>query len=173
MKKMKKKELLQQFNDKSEQDIELLKIYVGDKYDEMINNKFNIWAALLHTLYFSYRKLYLQAFIIASATYFLNGILYITMLILIGLLFNKYYIKKSKIEVVKIKEKYKNKNYEKIKDMCFLKGNGSILSAILGIIIVLIASTIFAFIHIITEELYVNPPQTTNNIYIEKDYNKL
>ncbi len=168
MKKMKKKELLQQFDDKSEQDIELLKIYVGDKYEEMINNKFNFWAMLLHTLYFSYRKLYLQAFIIALSTYFLNEIIYIIMLIVIGLLFNKYYIKKSKIEVVKIKEKYKNENYEKIKDMCFLKGNGSILSAILGVIIVLIASTILAFIHIITEELNVNPTQTTNYIYTER-----
>lgn len=86
-----------------------LEAYIGEDYNQIKKWPFNIWAFLLNWMYLLYRKLYITGIVGLLITglfiVFLRGyliIFIIVTMIVLGFLFNYYYVFVAKIKVEKI-----------------------------------------------------------------------
>ena len=136
---------------------DLVKIYVGNNYNELKRTKFSIPTFFLGIYYFLYRKMWLYAlisFIIVVISFTITIIYENPIYILIQLIyiifmafkFNDLYIKKAEKRVNKIKQINNNKTNKELALICKTKGGVSILAVILTIVILMIISFISIFI---------------------------
>ena len=125
-------------------DEELVKIYVGDKYDDFKPGKFNLGFCLFGSAYLAYRRMGSHAFLL-----FILELVFIPVfpLIRIGGAFivNGSYLKNARRNVKSIKEKNSSKTDEELKNIIEKKGKPSMMNLIivaflfLFLLIVLIA----------------------------------
>ena len=125
----------------------LLEAYIGEDYKIIKKWPFNIWAFLFNWMYFLYRKLYITGIIGLGITFFMimviktNLIIYllVTMLI-IGFIFNYYYIFVSKRKVEKIISQMEGTDKFTLANICKEKGgvNVPIALIIYGIFLCLV-----------------------------------
>lgn len=140
-------------NNASTLDEKLLIAYIGDNYNKILTNKFNISAWFFNIFYFAYRKLYIIALVVSVIS---NIMMKISSLALIlefifvvasGLLFNKYYVIYAKKQIERIKSENSNVTEEQLIQLCSQKGGTSVLSIVIFMIawefIVTILNTIF------------------------------
>lgn len=116
------------------QDDELLRIYVGENYDKLIQEKFNPSAFFLTTPYLFYRKKYLWGFLYMIATVIVELLISgssTALCILIGVFFNKYYIQDCRKQIEKIKSTNVGASPDTLKQIIMSKGGTSIASAII------------------------------------------
>lgn len=169
------------FDNNSIEDRELLKSYIHEDYDKFISGKFNWCAFLFTSLYLLYRKAYVPAIIVFAINTILNSnLLSIIIAFILGVTFNNFYTSEAKKRIVNIKQKNPGKTHEELKQICFLKGGGSILSLILGIgalyiFLVIIRTLLLLLVSLIgfstgTEEPGIqNPTQTSYKGTIQYD----
>lgn len=161
------------FDNNSMEDRELLKSYINEEYDKFISGKFNWCAFFFPILYLLYRKTYVITFILFTINLILRSdLVFIIEGIILGITFNNFYTAEAKKQVVKIKRNNPGKSHEELKQICFLKGGGSILSLFLGFgalilytILIMGALAIIGLFVIIQEEASTPDTQTTTTQY--------
>ncbi len=145
----------------------LLRAYIGNNYEKITTQPFNIAGFFFTGLYMFYRKMFLYAliFIIVNTaiTAIINSsIISLIMCGLVGLFINKIYISFAKQKIAKIKATNPNSTQEELRAICTSKGGTSILNIFLGIfteiiiaIIIIIISALLGFSSILKD--FVNP----------------
>ena len=120
-----------QFDNELEQYIEP---FIGEDYKIIKKSLINVYALLLNWIYVLYRKLYITGIIGLIITFILLLInpkiclIYIGIsMILLGLLFNKYYQIVSTIKVKKILKETNEEDSFKIKKICERKGGVNVI----------------------------------------------
>ena len=122
------------------EDEELTRAFVGEKYDNFYNGKFNIWAFLFGIFYIFYRKMFLYGicyFIVSfvfSAFILKNYLTYYGICIILAVLFNKVYLVHASNTVEKIKAKNPNLSREELKEICAKRGGTSVGQIFAGMI---------------------------------------
>lgn len=135
-------------------DEEYLKAYVGKNYDEIKQEKFNFFAFFITGPYLFYRKKYLWGFLYMLIGTIINLIVSNASLglsVLVGVFFNKFYIKDCRKAVEKIKNEGIGVDPQTIITTCVNKGGTSLAAAILlsvGIFLLLLAA-IFGFVFLL------------------------
>ena len=121
-------------------DEELVRVYVGEKYDKIKNSSFSLPTFFLGSLYLFYRKMYLYGWLMM-----LLGPLSFIGFIILAIKFKDVYLKDVSKKVNKIKLKNSNLSNEELKNICSKKGGTSIGGVLLntfGIFVVLIVIVI-------------------------------
>ena len=121
-------------------DEELVRAYVGEKYDKIKNSSFSLPTFFLGSLYLFYRKMYLYGWLMM-----LLGPLSFIGFIIFAIKFKDVYLKDVSKKVNKIKLKNSNLSNEELKNICSKKGGTSIGGVLLntfGIFVVLIVIVI-------------------------------
>lgn len=121
-------------------DEELVRAYVGEKYDKIKNSSFSLPTFFLGSLYLFYRKMYLYGWLMM-----LLGPLAFIGFIILAIKFKDVYLKDVSKKVNKIKLKNSNLSNEELKNICSKKGGTSIGGVLLntfGIFVVLIVIVI-------------------------------
>lgn len=140
----------QENNSFTKEDNRYLEAYIGNNYKKIISGKFSIPAFFLTSLYLFYRKQYLAGLILAIFQFIIvsvinnlsiSSIIIIIIAILLGMFFNKLYIKVAMTNIEKIKAQNSN-NYQNILTKCTLKGGTSISKAILLSLLVFVIEVI-------------------------------
>ncbi len=151
-------------------DDKLLVAYLGKNYESIINKKYSITAFVFNFMYLLYRKLYLISIALFILILLLSQyersyfeILYSILVILLGLFFNKIFIKIAKWKVNKIKLKNPNLSENELIKLCEKKGGTSILGIIILYIIIAIIG-IGSFI-VDNKNVFVD---TSNKIYFHE-----
>lgn len=136
---------------------ELLRVFIGDKYDKIVNLKFSIPSFFFNVFYFYYRKMFLYGILAFMAMLILSSLrpfLSIATPIVLALLFKPLYMNHAKGKVSKIIETNRDKSKEEIRDICSKKGGTSggfiFLGFLIDIIIVVIYMTILILIGVST-----------------------
>ncbi len=131
------------------EDEELLKAYIGNNYDSIINSKFNFPAFIIGGIYLLYRKCYLFFFLLIIATLFFPYFVLIYAIIL-GFCFNTWYIKKAKNDILRIKTNNSNATTSELLNLVGKKGGtglvGPIIYIVINVIIVTLFILLFAFL---------------------------
>lgn len=132
-------------------DEELLKAFIGNNYDKITTNKFNIAGFFLSTLYLFYRKMFGYGLLVFIINIILVSItnkteLTIILNIAVGLLVNRLYISFANSKIAIIKQNNLEKSNEELKNICTNKGGTSIFLPFLGIIVEIIISIIIFMI---------------------------
>lgn len=130
----------QDFNNNNE---ELLKSFIGNNYDKIVNSGFSLCGFFFGEFYYFYRKMYLYGFIIILLKIFLlnavNGLISIALYVLLGLFTNKIYLNFANSKINKIKTKNPSGDLSRI---CSAKGGTSIgmifVALILDIVLLII-----------------------------------
>lgn len=131
-------------------DEELIKAFVGDKYDDFKKSQFNLGGLLLSSVYLFYRKMFLYGLLVFAIDMILVNainIYYITFgfNLFIAFFVNKLYLSFAKNKVDKIKAKYPQKSLQELKEICARKGGTTVGLAILGFILELVITIILVF----------------------------
>ena len=119
----------------------LAQAFVGEKYRQISMSSFNIWASLLGSFYFFYRKMYLYGIIYAGIIMILN-ILTLTIpliglaasvifWIITGLITNPLYISFARSKTLSIANSNPNMNQYELEKVCTSKGGTSFFLALL------------------------------------------
>ena len=136
-----------------EKDIEA---YIGEDYRIIKKSRFNIWAFLLNWMYVLYRKLYITgiiglmiAFIMVLISNKYVIIYLIVSMIILGFLFNPYYIFVIKLRIKRLEKKHEGSDSYTFTKICEEKGgvNTPIALAIyfLFLVIIIVSSVSFNF----------------------------
>lgn len=120
---------------------ELIKSYVGIKYQDISMSSFNFWAGFFGPLYFYYRKMYFYGIIYALINVLTMLLMLVNPLVYIGgsvvifilacLITNSMYLGFAKTQVFKIAASMPKANQFELQKICQNKGGTSILLAIL------------------------------------------
>ena len=145
-----------------------LEAYIGEDYKLTKKSPFNIWAFLFQWVYFLYRKLYITGILGLLVTwfaiYFLKdnllylGLYFVLNAILLGLVFNRYYVSiaKSRVEkIIKQEEDKDNDDKFTIAQVCREKGGVNVFWALVIYFIFMVA-VIFSIVKIHVNKGY-NP----------------
>lgn len=150
-------------------DKKLIKAYIGpnaDKmYNEILNNKINIWGGLFGDIYFAYRKLYLLGIVLFTllviGSYFAEistfnvavkvvaNVIILGLLIICSLGFPSIYKNNITKKLRRIKEENPNATEEELLMIAKQKGGTSIV----GLVGVALINIVLAFVIIIILEL--------------------
>ncbi len=109
-------------------DEELVKAYVGEKYNEFVDGSFNPYAFFFNIFYFYYRKLFLYGvllFIVTTILFGISGVVSLLLDVVLGLVFNKFYLSVVKKRVAKIRSTHPTATNEQLKEICANQGNTS------------------------------------------------
>ena len=124
-----------------------LEAYIGEDYKMIKKSPFNIYAFLLNWMYVLYRKLYITGIIGLSialliALFYTRFILYylIGSMVILGFIFNPYYIFIIKQRIKRLEIKYEGSDAYTFTEICEEKGgvNGTIALIIYFIFLVII-----------------------------------
>ena len=125
----------------------LLEAYIGEDYKIIKKWPFNIWAFIFNWMYFLYRKLYITGVIGLGITFFMiliiktNLLIYLLVsMVIIGIVFNYYYIFVSKRKVEKIISEMEGTDRFTLANICREKGgvNAPIALIIYGVFLCLV-----------------------------------
>ncbi len=115
-------------------DDELVRLFVGEKYDKFYNNKFSVPGFFLTSFYLFYRKMYLYGFLCLILTTILSSISVVigpVISVLVGIFANKIYLAFAKKKVDKIKYNYRQKSPMELKQKVSSSGGTNLLAPIL------------------------------------------
>ncbi len=144
-------------------DEELLRAFIGDNYEKITTQKFNVPGFFFNSLYMCYRKMfgygiltflaYIVLYIIVNAIYTpLLPLVTIGLCFAIGFLVNKIYLNHAKKKVAIIKAMNNEKSNEELRALCTKKGGTSVGNIFLGLLaqigIAIVALFIMALIGI-------------------------
>lgn len=122
-------------------DEELVKAFIGNKYENIKNSSFSVPTILFGIFYLFYRKMYLYGFLML-----LLGPFAFIGIIIFAIKFKDIYMKFVNKKINKIKLNNFNKSYEEIKNICSKKGGTSLGMMFLCSFIVLLILIIFFMI---------------------------
>lgn len=148
---------------------ELVRAYVGEKYDKIKNSSFSLSTFFLGSLYLFYRKMYLYGWLMM-----LLGPLAFIGYIILAITFKDVYFKHVNKKVNKIKLKNNNLSIEELKNICSKKGGTSIGMAILnifGLFIILIITLLVLTFVLGTSFLIMFKSLLGNNVEINPSTN--
>lgn len=122
------------------QDNELFEIFIGKKYEEILNSHFSLWALLLNYNYYLYRKMYFRGFsllIIYVLAFLLTSYLRASFFVIVTSFINAFTFKKEYFSFVTkkiktIRDNNKDKNYEEIRNVINKNGGVNIKLFIIG-----------------------------------------
>lgn len=171
---------VQDNNINSNVDEELVRFYVGEKYDKIKNSSFSIPTFFLGSLYLFYRKMYLYGWLMM-----LLGPLAFVGYIIFAIKFKDIYIKHVNKKVNKIKLKNSNLSNEELKNICSKKGGTSIgmvflnlfgVSILLIIIVSLLMLILGTSLLLMFKDMLSNVsveinPQINNTVNVIEDEN--
>lgn len=129
-----------QMDNATNDDEELLKVFIGKNYDKITTKKLNFAALFFTTLYMFYRKMFLYGILLFIISFIVLNVIKIQFIaytinlilaVILGFLFNKVYLYYAKNKIEKIKLQNTEKSYDEIKEICFSKGGTNIGKAIL------------------------------------------
>ena len=130
-------------------DDRLLAAYIGKNYEKIMKQKFSIPALLFNEYYMLYRKMYVPSLIILGILIIntfifssLKPIFGLIFIIVLGIMFNKWYIKYSKKQIEKIKKQNTNANDNELIELCKRKGGTDIIYMIIIMIVYIIINSI-------------------------------
>lgn len=134
-------------NSFSYSDEELLKAFVGEKYDSFLNSKFNIGAFFFNVFYLFYRKMYIYGLLCFVVNFFLLTVFKIPFLFLIfcfilGLVANSLYLSFARQKVDSIKRS----SHSNLIEVCRVQGGVSIFGVILGIVLEIVTILVMAIL---------------------------
>lgn len=141
--KKEKKEKVKEEKPKKEKSVysneKYLEAYIGEEdYNVIKNKKFNIYAFLLNWIYFLYRKLYISGIIgliiTSLVAFFLTKfflIYVIICIIVLGFVFNPYYIFVGKKRVEKTLQEFEGSDTNTLKDECRKRGGVNTIYALI------------------------------------------
>ena len=123
----------------------LVKDYIGPSFQQTIMSPFSFTAFIFSGIYFIYKKMYILSLIIIVVEYLIAFIVpspisyisFFVLRILIALVYNQIYLKKSNKEVKKIIKKNENKSQIEISNICKIKGKNNMLIAIISLLLML------------------------------------
>ncbi len=128
---------------------ELLRVYVGSKYDSFTAGTFNIWAFLFPSIYCLYRKCYLYFFLffLIPLVPLLGWIGLIVYWIILAINFNKWYLNKAREDVMYIKRVNYTAGMDELKQKVAKKGGVNIIGPIIYLFVMfaIIALCFYAF----------------------------
>ena len=117
---------------------ELLEAFIGEDYKIIKKMPFNVYAFLLNWLYVLYRKLYITGgiglLITLIVIVFFRDILLIYIgitMIVLGFLFNKYYIMVGKYKIERLLKKYDGTDKFALAEICRDKGGVNVVFALI------------------------------------------
>ena len=121
-------------------DEELLKAFIGEKYQKITTSSFNIPAFFFTFLYMLYRKMFLYSmgmFIINLIVLNVVNVFAVNLVfnILMGIFMNKIYLFYANNKIKKIKEQNQDKNPAELMAICARKGGTSVGLVCIGFII--------------------------------------
>ena len=134
---------------------ELLKMFIYKNFEKITTKKFNFAGFFFGYFYLFYRKMFLYGlavFILSGviSSIFNNMIISIiislSFSVLIGALVNKMYISYVNKKINGIKTKNPQKSMDEIKSICIKKGGTSFGMVFLGLLVVIISSSMINFI---------------------------
>ena len=141
---------------------DLLEAYIGEDYKSIKKIPFNFFAFLLNWSYCLYRKLYITGIVglivtTIIAIFFKEALLtyWIIVSVLLGILFNFYYVFIAKRKVELIKKKYEGTDKFGLMNICEEKGGVNLWLA-LGVYFVFILIIFFSYVNV-----FVNPSNNT------------
>ena len=185
---IKKDKVVDNNSDISDED--LVRAYIGPKYEEFAKGNFSVCTFFFGTLYVWYRKMWIFGLLWIGANYLLglifDGIIYSTitlgMAIYLAFVFKKQYLEHARKKVAEIKFNYHGNDRQALLDLCRKKGGTTLLPVFLilipFILIVLIVAIFFGtFWHKIKDEVENQidtsdlPKLTiTNNLLLKDTY---
>ncbi|MBR1416763.1 MAG: DUF2628 domain-containing protein [Bacilli bacterium] len=123
-----------------QQDNELFELFIGKKYEEILNSSFSIWALLLNYNYYLYRKMYFRGFsllIIYILMFLLTSYLRASFFVIVTSIINAFTFKKEYFsfateKIKKIRDNNKDKNYEELKKIIVKNGGININLFVIG-----------------------------------------
>lgn len=138
----------------SADDEKYLEAYIGPNYKKIISGKFSFSAFFFTFGYLFYRKMYLAGVLLALIEFIIinlvqnaliSCVIIIFMDILLGLFFNKIYIRRVMMKIEKLKIKYQS-SPQALLTACTLKGGRSLPMAILMSIIIFVVQIIISMV---------------------------
>ena len=128
---------------------DLLKVYIGNNYEKVINKTYSFNGLILSYFYLLYRKMYvipIVLFVICTILVYITDMWFIYLLpcLLFAFLFNKLYIKKAEVYISKIN--IEEKKYGDIKIECKRAGGTSFIPVICGLFLFIFIIFGIAFI---------------------------
>lgn len=136
-------------------DLELLKLFIGEKYNKFINSTFNVPAMFFTFLYYFYRKMFLYGILFFIANFLIINLIKVPLMslgisILAGFFTNKVYLFYAKNKVAKIKKDNPNVTFGELKMLCSKKGGTSIGLLLLGIFIEILVVVVSIIVVLVT-----------------------
>lgn len=173
-------DVLEEINhpDENKKNDEVLRLYIGENYDNITGKKFNTSGFLFSFVYLFYRKLFLFGILVFLANLLLVAIvrnIYFTILfnLIVGLFFNRVYLSYVKTKIKEIEDK--SHDTQDIHDGCLKTGGTSLVSCIVGIIICIFTSlgVLFGFgiVSVKSVRDAINPPVSHFNGVVDFDKN--
>lgn len=155
--------------DNSGNDEELLKAFIGEKYDYFKNHSFNFPALFITPLYLLYRKCYLYflIYIVLLLFPYVNFIGIIIYSIVMGVVFNNMYLKKANDEIVIIKNQNPSALREQLLQLVAQKGGTNIAGPIIYLVITIL---IIVALIILVLMLFSGIRNFTNNLVDEEPF---
>lgn len=148
-------------------DDKLLMAFIGNNYEQIMQQKFSVPALFLSWIYTLYRKIYIPSIIGMGAIIllgFLPSIIYtiivFAFVIVLGINFNKWYVAYAKKQVEKIKMSNQNINENELINICKKKGGTNIWLAIL---IYAVFAIVSGFLNPNVNNLYKNESDGDND----------
>lgn len=131
----------------------LLRAFIGNNYEKITTQPFNIAGFFFTGFYMLYRKMFLYAlvFILANTiiTAIINSsIISLIICVLVGLFVNKIYLSFAKEKIINIKATHPNSTPEELRAICTNKGGTSFLTVILGLFAEIIITIIIVMVSI-------------------------
>ncbi len=174
-------------------DEELVRAYIGPKYEEFVKNNFSVCTFFFGIFYFFYRKMWIMALIWWGASFLIGnifeGLLYniiiLGMSIYFSCIFKKQYLEHAHKKVQEIKANYHGNDRQFLIDLCRKKGGTTIWPIIVAVILfVLLVFLIVLMLGFMWNEksidrddfnydlpkLKINGPKLEMNKFQVKDY---
>lgn len=159
-------------------DLELLKLFIGEKYNKFISSTFNVPAMFFTFLYYFYRKMFLYGILFFIANFLIINLIKVPLLslgisVLAGFFTNKIYLFYAKNKVAKIKKDNSNVTFGELKMLYSKKGGTSIGLLLLGIFIEILVVVVSIIVVLVTgvgtffEEMF----DTGDTDIVDKDNN--
>lgn len=119
---------------------ELLRSFIGNNYDKITKNVFNVPGFFFSTFYLFYRKMFLYGILLFLINlFFLNVLksyfLVLVVNVLVGFFVNKLYLYYANKEIEKLKVKYPGISNNELKIYCINKGGTSVGNIFLGFLV--------------------------------------
>ncbi len=136
------------------EDMELLKSFIGNNCEKIINKPFNFAGFFFNSFYMFYRKMFAYGIITYLIIFVLmlfvkSTIVNFIVVLILGFVINKIYISFAVKKIKKIKQENPNKDLNELKNICTSKGGVSVGNIFLGFLTTLAIGIIIAIVSVL------------------------